>query len=254
MNGKRKSPEYKQWRNDVKHRDGNTCRRCGFGSNLHVHHIKPLNKYPEFALELDNGLTLCGNCHSLLGGKEESTNLRAFLGSDTKIDGQLRVINGSFSNYLERKLKSRSQHTRNDIVSKLFFHLRIYPDSIDEMLPLLIYIIDSENWTDESDVKRQAIEWLQRKVQMEQPRPPSTNWQLNCPNIDCQQKLRIPVKRGKLRLTCPKCRTFFEQEIRVQTPAVIETIIIYEQSVITLYYPPLSAAIGAIIRYEHRAE
>ena len=69
MNDKRKSPKYKQWKNNVKHRDGNTCRRCGFGNNLQVHHIKPLGKYPEFALELDNGLTLCGNCHSLLRGQ-----------------------------------------------------------------------------------------------------------------------------------------------------------------------------------------
>ena len=75
----RTSAEYQQWRQDVRHRDGNTCRRCGFDTNLEVHHIKPLVKYPEFATELDNGLTLCGNCHSLLKGKEEITDLLKFI-------------------------------------------------------------------------------------------------------------------------------------------------------------------------------
>lgn len=251
MNDIRKSSEYNQWKNQVKHRDGNICRRCGFRSNLHAHHIKPLATHPEFALVLDNGLTLCGNCHSLLTGREESTNLLEFLGDDTRITEQLKAISEDFPNYLERKLKSRNQHNRNDAVSELFARLRTHPDSIDEMLPLLIYIIDSENWTDESDTKRQAIKWLERKAQVGQPRPPSKSWDLDCPNVNCQQKLQIPVKKGKSTHTCPKCKTFFEQEIRVKTPAVIEAIIIYEQNMIPLCYPPLSAAIQAIIRYEH---
>ena len=70
---------YKQWRQDVRKRDGNSCRRCGFDTNLEVHHIKPLVKYPEFATELHNGLTLCGNCHSLLRGREETTDLLRFI-------------------------------------------------------------------------------------------------------------------------------------------------------------------------------
>ena len=56
-----------QWKKYVKERDGYVCRRCGFDKNLHVHHILPQEKYP---LEHDyppNGLTLCGNCHSLRG-------------------------------------------------------------------------------------------------------------------------------------------------------------------------------------------
>ena len=75
----RTSAEYQQWRQDVRKRDRNTCRRCGFDTNLEVHHIKPLVKYPEFAAELENGLTLCGNCHSLLRGKEETINLLNFI-------------------------------------------------------------------------------------------------------------------------------------------------------------------------------
>ena len=158
----RNSPEYNQWKNKVKHRDGNACRRCGFENNLHVHHIKPFKKYPEFAIELDNGLTLCGNCHSLLRGKEESTDLQAFLGDDENIGAQLKAIDGSFSNYLQRKLQSKTQRIRDSAASALFSHLKVYPNSLDEMLPLLIYLVDSENWADESTTKRQAIGWLER--------------------------------------------------------------------------------------------
>ena len=158
----RNSSEYNQWKNEVKSRDSNACRRCGFENNLHVHHIKPFKKYPEFATELDNGLTLCGNCHSLLRGKEERTDLRTFLGDDATIDGQLEAIDGSFSNYLQRKLESGRQPLRDSAASALFSHLRVYPNSLDEMLALLVYVVDSENWTDESSIKRRAVEWLKR--------------------------------------------------------------------------------------------
>lgn len=30
-----------------------------------------------------------------------------------------------------------------------------------------------------------------------------------CPNPKCKQKLRVPVNRGKLKITCPKCRESF---------------------------------------------
>ena len=158
----RNSPEYNQWKNEVKRRDGNACRRCGFENNLHVHHIKPFKKYPEFAIELDNGLTLCGNCHSLLRGKEESTDLQAFFGDDINIGEQLKAIDGSFSNYLQRRLQSKTQRTRDSATSALFSHLKVYPNALDEMFPLLIDMIDSENWEDESTTKRQAIGWLER--------------------------------------------------------------------------------------------
>jgi hypothetical protein len=86
----RTSAEYQQWRQDVRKRDGNSCRRCGFDTNLEVHHIKPLVKYPEFKTELDNGLTFCGNCHSLLKDREETTDLLKFIeGSPYSRDEQI---------------------------------------------------------------------------------------------------------------------------------------------------------------------
>lgn len=240
MNDTRKTRGSREWRNKVKHRDGNTCRRCEFKSNLHVHHIKPRAKYPEFDFVLDNGLTLCGNCHSLLKGREESTNLIEFLGADTRIAEQLRAINGSFSNYLERQLKSGSQHARDDAISKLFSHLTVYPNSISEMLLLLVYVIDSENWGDGSDTKFQAIRWLRTDTEVERHSAPDRNWQLILPCPRCQTKLRIRLRELRnhvredtaeitLRINCPRGHRF-ERGIRAQLLAAT-AIIAHERRV-----------------------
>ena len=86
-----------QWKNEIKKRDGYVCRRCGFDKNLHVHHILPKDKYPYEQDYPPNGLTLCGNCHSLLKDKEEQTDLRSFLPDDPKIDEQLKYLSENAS-------------------------------------------------------------------------------------------------------------------------------------------------------------
>jgi len=93
-----------QWKNEIKKRDGYICRRCGCDKNLHVHHILPKGKYPYEQDYPPNGLTLCGNCHSLLKDKEEQTDLRSFLPDDPKIDEQLKYLseNASLVNKSQR--------------------------------------------------------------------------------------------------------------------------------------------------------
>ena len=80
------------FKNGVKKRDGNVCRRCGFNKNLHVHHIMPRSAYPSLEFLESNGVTLCGNCHSLLKEKESETDLRIFLPDDPSIDEQLQEL------------------------------------------------------------------------------------------------------------------------------------------------------------------
>lgn len=58
---------YKKWRDDVFRRDNYTCQDCGFhGSNGYItaHHIQSWAYFPELRFELDNGKTLCEDCHS----------------------------------------------------------------------------------------------------------------------------------------------------------------------------------------------
>jgi len=97
-----------------------------------------------------------------LRGEEESTDLRTFLADASTIDEQLKAIDGSFSNYLQRKLEFGRQHIKDSAASAVFFHLKVNPNSLGEMLPLLTQVVDSENWINGSSVKRQAIEWLER--------------------------------------------------------------------------------------------
>lgn len=65
----RKSVEFRLWREAVFERDNYTCVWCGIrGGNgkkviLHPDHIKPFCDYPELRFAIDNGRTLCKECH-----------------------------------------------------------------------------------------------------------------------------------------------------------------------------------------------
>jgi 5-methylcytosine-specific restriction endonuclease McrA len=61
----RKGIEYRLWRESVFVRDNYTCIWCGSrGVYLEADHIKPFCDYPELRFALDNGRTLCKECHS----------------------------------------------------------------------------------------------------------------------------------------------------------------------------------------------
>ena len=61
----RGSSEYKIWRESVFERDGYACVLCGDarGGNLNADHIKPFAYYPELRFNVENGRTLCVECH-----------------------------------------------------------------------------------------------------------------------------------------------------------------------------------------------
>jgi 5-methylcytosine-specific restriction endonuclease McrA len=50
------------WALQVRARD-TACLYCGSTSNLHAHHILSKVKHPDWALFLNNGITLCEPCH-----------------------------------------------------------------------------------------------------------------------------------------------------------------------------------------------
>lgn len=61
----RHSQEYILWRTAVFMRDDYACVIGGkaHGNKLHADHIKPFSLFPELRFAIDNGRTLCENCH-----------------------------------------------------------------------------------------------------------------------------------------------------------------------------------------------
>lgn len=68
MRRKRKSNAslLRLWSKKVRARDGFKCQVCGRTDMTNAHHILCKERYPEFKLEIDNGITLCP-CHHKFG-------------------------------------------------------------------------------------------------------------------------------------------------------------------------------------------
>ena len=75
------SESYRKWRLKVFQRDRFACRQCGYRSkksrahgdkesDIHAHHIIPIEINPKLVLKEGNGITLCKSCHRKTYGKE----------------------------------------------------------------------------------------------------------------------------------------------------------------------------------------
>lgn len=60
----RRDPLVQRWRRKVIERD-KVCQECGREENLQAHHISHWVNDPVNRVNLDNGITLCANCHVL---------------------------------------------------------------------------------------------------------------------------------------------------------------------------------------------
>lgn len=78
----RNLPEYRDWRKAVFARDNYTCQHCGkkngFGESIYLecHHLNCFKDFECQRLDVDNGITLCKQCHMLfhsLYGKKHTT-------------------------------------------------------------------------------------------------------------------------------------------------------------------------------------
>lgn len=60
----RENKEYREWRKSVFKRDDYTCQHCGEkGGKLNAHHIKKWSECVEERFSVNNGITLCEECH-----------------------------------------------------------------------------------------------------------------------------------------------------------------------------------------------
>lgn len=68
------NPEYINWRKSVLERDSYTCQHCfrvckKSEKGLAAHHIKSYKDYIDLRYDINNGLTLCRECHMRVHGK-----------------------------------------------------------------------------------------------------------------------------------------------------------------------------------------
>jgi transposase len=73
----RNRTKYRNWRKKCIVRDDFTCQACGkMGGKLNVHHINNFSEFKELRYKVDNGITLCEECHRqfhCLYGKKNNT-------------------------------------------------------------------------------------------------------------------------------------------------------------------------------------
>jgi len=53
----------KEWRQSVLNRNDRKCVRCRSEKRLVAHHLNGWAKHPELRFDIDNGITLCHDCH-----------------------------------------------------------------------------------------------------------------------------------------------------------------------------------------------
>jgi len=63
------------WGLEVRTRDGFACRACGKTGIVDPHHIRPRSCAPRLKYEVDNGITLCRECHGAVHDRIGTTNL-----------------------------------------------------------------------------------------------------------------------------------------------------------------------------------
>lgn len=63
INDNRDSADYKKWRYKVYQRNNFKCTKCGSKEKLNAHHIFSWKFYPDKRYDVDNGITLCEDCH-----------------------------------------------------------------------------------------------------------------------------------------------------------------------------------------------
>lgn len=62
----RQSVKFKLWRESVFKRDDWVCKKCKKrGGKLHPHHILNFSQYKDLRFVIDNGITLCEECHKI---------------------------------------------------------------------------------------------------------------------------------------------------------------------------------------------
>lgn len=105
--------EYRDWRTACFERDNYTCQCCGkHGGRLNVHHIFDFSKHKNLRYNVDNGITLCVECH------------------DCTIKGSLHQVYGT-RNVTPDNLEKYINDKRKEIGISAHFNIEDYINKIE---------------------------------------------------------------------------------------------------------------------------
>jgi 5-methylcytosine-specific restriction endonuclease McrA len=86
-------------------RDGNKCACCGSTEYLTVHHISPRNEMPSGGYVLENGITVCPECHLKAEYFYGSASNKAWLYFEFTPHELYKLIGSSFDKALAASTK-----------------------------------------------------------------------------------------------------------------------------------------------------
>lgn len=88
----RRSTQYRIWRDAIFERDNYICRSCNSGKYLQAHHIIPFSEDEDKICDVNNGITLCIECHGKIHGIDYTKLIPQkkceWCGNNFKVPGQ----------------------------------------------------------------------------------------------------------------------------------------------------------------------
>jgi len=100
----RRTRDYRVWRIKVIRRD-KVCQICGSLKGRQAHHMNSASYFPDDRFDVENGICLCGSCHSMF----HNSYKRSYRQKCTKAD---------FANFLELLDKLKDKTIQNDKISE----------------------------------------------------------------------------------------------------------------------------------------
>jgi len=110
----------KYWSISVLERDDYTCQKCGSQENLHAHHIIPVSKDKSRSLDINNGITLCKECHKEKHAETKNT-MKYLLDIDDQLHTEMKLhciknkisMNKFICNLIKYNITTTPQDTQN---------------------------------------------------------------------------------------------------------------------------------------------
>ena len=139
----RNSSEYKKWRDEVLDRDGHRCVFCGKSSGkINAHHKLDIHTHPELRLDVDNGITLCNDCHAKIHA-ENNRRIKNKKPNDnqtiTDNKPNVNVNENENVNVIESNARARTRESQMQMFDRLITGRAVSHDMADALREWIEY-------------------------------------------------------------------------------------------------------------------